>query len=331
MSSAAPLKCGSMKVFACRYPRALGLALPRVKYCRPMASPTGWSTMCRRRCCNIAGAASSCGSWTGRFFNSRYSSRPTTALTPGKAESSLRARQRAKALERMRRDKEVFSQQELDEINSLYHAADKGLETGEARETRLKTLVAKYPKSNRAGCAVVYLGQASRGDEQIAYFKQAIADHGDCYYGDGVQVGAYARFLLGKAYLESGRAHEASLLFDDIRSNYPDAVDHGGDSLAAKLPPTAPTVEAAVAGPVDLAGGVSSTRQVLIVANAPYWQTLTDMVRRKGMTAGKSFNYNYDQWLPLAKGQTLLIETHDRIPIVPLSMVEKYYPGLPRD
>ena len=30
----------------------------------------------------------------------------------------------------------------------------------------------------------------------LRWFKKAIADHGDCYYGDGACVGAYARLYL---------------------------------------------------------------------------------------------------------------------------------------
>ena len=100
----------------------------------------------------------------------------------------------------------------------------------------MKTLVEKYNKANRVGCAVLYLGQMSRGDEQTAYLKQAIADHGDCFYGDGVQVGAFARFLLGQAYLKSGNGEEAKTLFDEIRNDYPDSIDHNGDSLVGQLP-----------------------------------------------------------------------------------------------
>jgi lipoprotein NlpI len=135
----------------------------------------------------------------------------------------------------MLRDEKDFSQQSLHEIESLYLVANKKWQTEEARQS-LKTLVQKYKNANRTGCAILYLGQMSQGDEQIAYFKQAIADHSDCFYGDGVQVGAYARFLLGQAYLKSGKADEAKALFGEIRRDYPDSVDHRGNSLVAQLP-----------------------------------------------------------------------------------------------
>ena len=78
----------------------------------------------------------------------------------------------------------------------------------------------------------------SHGEEQLAYFQQAIANHGDCFYGDGVQVGAFARFLLGQTYLQSGNAEKAKKLFDEIRKDYPDSIGHNGRSLVEQLPPS---------------------------------------------------------------------------------------------
>ncbi len=78
---------------------------------------------------------------------------------------------------------------------------------------------------------------------------------------------------------------------------------------------------------VDSATVVSLKSQAFVIGNSPYWQTLTDMARQKGFTVGRSFNGNYDELLPLAKGHLLLIETHDGIPIVPLPVLDKFYPG----
>jgi TolA-binding protein len=134
----------------------------------------------------------------------------------------LRAQQQAKARERMRRDSKAFSPQEVREIETLYQVANKKWQSQEAKDS-LKTLVQKYRKANRTGCAILYLGQA-------------IADHSDCFYGDGVQVGALARFFLGRAYLNGENADKAKSLFDEIRKDYPDSIDHGGRSLIDQLP-----------------------------------------------------------------------------------------------
>jgi serine/threonine protein kinase len=144
-------------------------------------------------------------------------------------------KQQAKAQSRMACDQKTFSRQELQQIESLYQVANQKWQTQQARDA-LKALVQKYKKANRTGCAILYLGQMSQGDEKIAYFQQAIADYSDCFYGDGVQVGAYARFLLGQVYLESGSAEKANALFGEIRKDYPDSIDHNGGSLVDQLP-----------------------------------------------------------------------------------------------
>ncbi len=162
----------------------------------------------------------------------------TTSVAEARATSSMLLRQRTKARSRMAEDRKRFSQQELSEIGLLYHAQDRTLNIEEAR-TNLRVLLEKFPSSNRAGCAVVCLGQASRGDEQIAYYRLAISDYTDCYFGDGVQVGALARFLLGKVRQTSGRVDEARALYAEIRRNYPESVDHDGRLLLKKLPPLA--------------------------------------------------------------------------------------------
>jgi hypothetical protein len=55
-------------------------------------------------------------------------------------------------------------------------------------------------------------------------------------YGDGVQVGAYARYLLALYYKEKGDNTRANSLFDEIRKDYPLAVDHRGKSLEEQIP-----------------------------------------------------------------------------------------------
>jgi TolA-binding protein len=160
------------------------------------------------------------------------------ALKPSQAKASpeqIREDQQIKAGERMRQDAAMFSLTQRREIETLYQVANKNWRSEKAQDA-LKTLVRKYKKANRTGCAILYLGQMSSGEEQIAYFRQAIANHSDCYYGDGVQVGAFARCLLGKTYLTSGNAEKAATLFEEIRKDYPDSIDHNGRLLVEQLP-----------------------------------------------------------------------------------------------
>ena len=132
-------------------------------------------------------------------------------------------------------DRKTYSAEQLSEIENLYQVANKMWSTPEAK-TCLKVLIEKYPKANRTGCAVQYMGQMSSGEEKEKYLKLAITDFGDCYYGSGVQVGAYARLYLGYYYKEKGMAKEAKALFDEIRKDYPNAINHKGKRLVDNLP-----------------------------------------------------------------------------------------------
>ena len=132
------------------------------------------------------------------------------------------------ARERMLEDTHIYSEKERKEIRKLYRRGE--WESDEKRGA-LEGLIEKYPKSNRAGCATLYLGHMALGEEKATYCQQAIDNHGDCFYGDGVQVGAFARHMLAKYYEESGQPDKANQLRSDLENNYPDAIDHKGNPL----------------------------------------------------------------------------------------------------
>jgi TolA-binding protein len=139
--------------------------------------------------------------------------------------------ERAKAKARMRKDLEVYSSEELGKIEKLYQVANKEWRTEQGKSS-LKELVSKFDKANRTGCALLYLGQMSTGDEQIDYLTKAIEGFSDCYYGDGAQVGAYARMYLAYRYKQDKKADKANALFDEIKTQYPNAIDHRGNLLS---------------------------------------------------------------------------------------------------
>jgi len=139
--------------------------------------------------------------------------------------------ERVKARTRMRKDLESYSSEELGKIEKLYQVANKDWRSEEAKSS-LKELISKYDKANRTGCALLYLGQMSKGDEQIEYLTKAIEGFSDCYYGDGAQVGAYARMYLAYRNKQDGKADKARALFEEIRAQYPNAIDHRGNLLA---------------------------------------------------------------------------------------------------
>ena len=152
---------------------------------------------------------------------------PATATTAIDCKEGIRRR--------TAEDRKTYTLDQLREIEQLYQVANRQWRTPEAKES-LKTLITKYPKANRTGCALLYMGQMSSGVEKENYLKQAIKDFGDCFYGDGVQVGAYARYHLGYYYQSTGKPKEAKQLFDEIRKDYPTAVTHKGKSLIECLP-----------------------------------------------------------------------------------------------
>jgi len=82
---------------------------------------------------------------------------------------------------------------------------------------------------------LLYLGQMSNGQEREDYLKEAIEDFSDCFYGNGVQVGAYARYYLAHHYRKSGETSKAEKLFTELKEEYPDAIDHKGQLLSALI------------------------------------------------------------------------------------------------
>ena len=146
------------------------------------------------------------------------------------AEQALNE-QRLKANQRMRKDSSIYSRDQLREIEILYQVANRKWRSQEGKDS-LKQLIEKFDKANRTGCALLYLGQLSRGEEREEYLRKAIDGFSDCYYGDGVQVGAYARYHLAYHYKETGQEKRAEELFKEITSKYPDAINHKGQLLA---------------------------------------------------------------------------------------------------
>ena len=147
--------------------------------------------------------------------------------------TAVEAQKKARA--RMMKDQSKFTRAQLQEIEQLYQVANKKFGTQEAKDS-LQKLVASYKDANRTGCAILYLGQTTKGEEQTKYLQQAIKDFSDCWYGDGVQVGSYARFHLGQVLLEAGKKEEAKKIFDEIRTSFPDAIDHSGNKLVDIMP-----------------------------------------------------------------------------------------------
>lgn len=141
---------------------------------------------------------------------------------------------RARAQERMRQDAAVYSPDQIAALEELYQRANRDLRSPDAKDI-LQRVVKEYPKSNRAGSATLYLAQLTTGDERENYLKIAIKDHNDSWYGDGVQVGAFARAQLAVFYSNHDRLPEAKTLAAEVVERFPGAIDHGGRPLADML------------------------------------------------------------------------------------------------
>lgn len=137
---------------------------------------------------------------------------------------------RSKFTNRSAKDKNNYTSQQLREIESLYQVANKKWRTQEAKDS-LKKMLEKYDKANRTGCALLYMGQMSSGRERQEYLLEAIKNHSDCWYGDGVNVGAYARLYLAGYYKSIDKTDEAVKLWKYILEQYPDAITHNGQLL----------------------------------------------------------------------------------------------------
>src|SRR5688500_13858922 len=83
---------------------------------------------------------------------------------------------RARAQERMREDLAIYSREDMRALEALYQSANRDLSAPEAKAT-LQKVVKDYPRSNRAGSAILYLAQLSSGAERETYLKKAIKDH----------------------------------------------------------------------------------------------------------------------------------------------------------
>jgi beta-lactamase regulating signal transducer with metallopeptidase domain len=143
------------------------------------------------------------------------------------------ARQRAyreKFDQRGKLDQKKFTSEQLTEAEEMMAAADRQFGSPACMDT-LKQMVEKFPGANRAGCALLYLAQSTTGPESEKYFKECMEKYDDCYFGDGVRVGAYARFLLANYYTGAKDDGEAEALYKEIKDHYSDSIDHNGQLL----------------------------------------------------------------------------------------------------
>ena len=84
----------------------------------------------------------------------------------------------------------------------------------------------EFKGANRIGCALLYLGQISTNDKKEKYLLKAKSEYANCWYGDGVNVGAYAAFELYFYYKYIGNNEEAKKYRSELLEKYSDYINH---------------------------------------------------------------------------------------------------------
>lgn len=79
--------------------------------------------------------------------------------------------------------------------------------------------------------------------------------------------------------------------------------------------------------PIDPKHAVALQPTAYVAANSPYYQVMTKLAQEAGFRVPRSFNNNFDHYLDEAKGSVLLVETNAGVPIIPPTILEKYFPG----
>ena len=166
----------------------------------------------------------------------RLAKQSTASAAPAAAQIDPRQSLQGKGRVRMAADLKTYTKDQLSEIEALYQPSNDRARRGSPEIiASLEKLIATYPKANRAGCAQLYLAQWKSGEEREQAFKDAAEKYGDCFYGDGCQVGPYARFQLGNYYFQQNQTDKAKEQYDKIRAETPDAVDHSGQPLVPQI------------------------------------------------------------------------------------------------
>jgi hypothetical protein len=184
----------------------------------------------------FATAAAAAG-WTTDVSVAGGLARPISASSQGIVEQTSEERlsaRRSEARAHMDAEKDLFSTEELAEIEALYSSAHEslvGFVRGSEGQAILQMLIQRYPRSNRAGCAVLELARRASGAERARQLRVAIANHSSARFENGVQVGAMARAMLAVHLAGTGQFDEAERLANEVDRMFPGAIDERGASL----------------------------------------------------------------------------------------------------
>ena len=120
----------------------------------------------------------------------------------------------------------------------LYREGSRLQKEGKPKDalTAWRTLTDRFPDSNRAGCAAIYMGQQQLADKDYSgaeeSFSLAAKKFGHHKYGNGVEVGGYAYFFLTSVYCDTEQYDKAAESLKALVEKYPYASGHrSGDAL----------------------------------------------------------------------------------------------------
>jgi hypothetical protein len=142
----------------------------------------------------------------------------------------LRENARAAARRRAAQDEVNFTADQLHEMEMIYQAARKEPSFAEVAAA-MQPLFDRFPGTNRAGCAALYIARNSQGNDRESWLQYTIRHGSDCQFLDGTSAGGLARVLLAADRLAAGQTESASQLLAEVRTTYADGIDFEGTSL----------------------------------------------------------------------------------------------------
>ena len=142
--------------------------------------------------------------------------------------------ERTKALYRILRDGDIYTKNELREAEIILRFIQNN-PGHESNIKKLNILRKKYPNANQTGCALMTCALKEKKEAKEKMLVEVIENHSDCYFSDGVSVGAFSRLYLALHFRSINKIEQSLLLIDEIKLSYPYAIDHDGRTLSEHL------------------------------------------------------------------------------------------------
>jgi cell division septum initiation protein DivIVA len=143
---------------------------------------------------------------------------------------AMRDNARAAAKLRAAKDEESFTADQLHEMEMIYQEARKKPSFDEVTEA-MQPLFERFPGTNRAGCAALYIARNCQGEARERWLQYTITQGSDCLFLDGTSAGGLARVLLAADRIAAGQKAEAGRLLSEVRTAYAGGIDFEGTPL----------------------------------------------------------------------------------------------------